>query len=92
MPIQRRLPKRGFTNFTRVEFQVVNILDLDNLKKIEKVTPEVMYDKGLVRKKNQPIKILGSGELKAKLEVSAHGFSKSAKEKIENAGGRISLL
>ena len=51
-----------------------------------------MYDKGLVRKKNQPIKVLGMGELKAKLEVSAHAFSQSAKEKIENAGGRTSVL
>ena len=92
MPIMRRLPKRGFTNIHRVEFQVVNVGDLQKLKGVKKVTFDVLYEKGLVNKKSLPVKILGQGELKRKIEVSANAFSKSAIEKIEAAGGRATTL
>lgn len=97
MPLTRRVPKFGFTSPFRVEHQVVNVEVLERLatggKFAEgKVTPEVLYASGAVSKKAVPVKILGNGELKAKLEVHAHAFSKSAREKIEAAGGKTELI
>jgi len=97
MPLTRRVPKYGFTPRNRVEKQVVNVDRLDKLvaeKKIEGavITPEVLYKAGVISKKNVPVKVLGTGELSAKLEISAHAFSKTAKEKIESAGGRAIIL
>jgi len=94
MPLQRRVPKRGFTNPFRVEYQVVNVSDLQRLvdnKIVEDgvINAVVLYKNGVISKAVAPYKILGMGELKAKLEVEAHGCSKSAKEKIEAAGGTI---
>jgi len=92
MPIQRRLTKRGFTNIFKKEYQIVNVGDLNKLKKVEEITPAVLYDHGLIRKKNMPVKILGNGELEIKVTVQANAFSKSAMEKIESAGGRATIL
>ncbi len=92
MPIQRRLPKRGFTNINRVEYQVVNVGNLQKLEGVAEVTPEVLYEKGLISKKSAPVKVLGNGELTLKLTVNANAFSKSAIQKIEGAGGRITQL
>lgn len=92
MPIMRRLPKRGFTNFNRVEFQIVNVSDLAALKGVKEITFDVLYEKGLVNKKSIPVKILGEGELKRSINVAANAFSKSAIEKIEAAGGRTTTL
>jgi len=92
MPIQRRLPKRGFTNPNRVEFQVVNVSRLEQLQGIEEITPQVLIESGIVSKKNVPIKILGNGDLSKKLSVSANAFTKSAIRKIEGAGGRITKI
>lgn len=92
MPLQRRVPKRGFTNIFRKEYQIVNVADLEARVNEEKVTPENMHQLGLIDKKNVPVKILGSGELKKSLEVSAHAFTKSAIEKIEKAGGKVVLI
>jgi large subunit ribosomal protein L15 len=92
MPLQRRIPKRGFTNIFKKEYQIVNLKELAGLKRIKTVTPEALFEKGLVSNKNKPVKILGDGELKSALEVSAHAFSASAKEKIEKAGGKVSVL
>jgi large subunit ribosomal protein L15 len=96
MPLTRRVPKFGFTPRNRVEMQVVNIATLGVL--IEKklidgvVTPEVLFKTGTIAKKNVPVKILGNGELKAKLDVTAHAFSKSALVKIEDAGGKATVI
>jgi large subunit ribosomal protein L15 len=90
MPLHRRIPKRGFKNFTRVEFQVVNVRDLEGLS--GDVTPQSLKEAGLVTSGRRPVKVLGDGELKAKLSVSAHAFSKSAREKIEGAGGSVTVL
>ncbi len=87
MPLQRRLPKRGFTNIFRKEYAVVNLADLEKIGGSDPITPEVLVSRKLVRKLGDGVKILGTGELKAKLVVRAHKFSKSAKEKIEAAGG-----
>ncbi|MFQ5636946.1 MAG: 50S ribosomal protein L15 [bacterium] len=92
MPLQRRLPKRGFTNIFRKEYQIVNVADLEKLDKLDAITPDALYESGRVSKKGVPVKILGDGEVKKALNVSAHAFSASAKEKIEKAGGKITVL
>lgn len=92
MPLQRRLPKRGFTNIFRKEYQIVNLRDLDKLDKSADITPEVLYEAGRIRKRNSRVKILGQGELKKALNVSAHAFSASAREKIEKAGGKVIIV
>ena len=91
MPLSRRLPKRGFTNNFRKEFQVVNISKLNEIK-VEKIDAKVLYEKGLVRSPFKPIKILGSGDLKQSIDIVATEFSKSAKEKIEKLGGTVKFL
>lgn len=91
MPLQRRLPKFGFTNRNRVVFQVVNISDLQSLADVKLITKEVLYEKRLIRKKRLPVKILGEGELTKKIDVQVDAISKSAKEKIEKLGGVVTL-
>ncbi|MCG8577279.1 MAG: 50S ribosomal protein L15 [Flavobacteriales bacterium] len=89
MPLQRRVPKFGFKNINRVEYKGINLDTLQKLvddKKVKEVTPEVLQENGLASKKDR-IKILGRGELSASLTVKAHGFSATAKEAIEKAGG-----
>src|SRR5580765_7324934 len=90
MPLHRRLPKRGFTNIFRVEYQVVNLDRLETLGE-KNITPELLVKSGMVGK-NDLIKILGDGELKTALHVQAHKFSKSAEEKITKAGGKIEVI
>ena len=92
MPIQRRLPKRGFTNIFRTEYSILNLKDLARLEKIDQVTPEVLVEKGLLHNLRKPVKILGVGELAHPIEISANAFSKSAKEKIEAAGGKAVVI
>lgn len=92
MPLQRRLPKRGFTNIFKKEFQLVNLRDLERIDKVTEIGPEVLRKTGLVKKKSVSIKILGQGELKKALTISAHAFSESAKDKIEKAGGTVKVL
>jgi large subunit ribosomal protein L15 len=83
-----RIPKRGFRPVNKVEYSVVNVGKLNELfEENAEITPEVLLEKGLVRK-NRPVKILGDGEVTKPLVVKAHKFSKSAKEKIEAAGGK----
>jgi len=88
MPLQRRLPKRGFTNIFRIEYQGVNIAGLAELPETE-ITPETLRRRGLAPARNKPVKILGEGEISRAVKVFAHAFSKSAKEKIEKAGGTV---
>ncbi len=91
MPLHRRIPKRGFTNIFRVEYDIVNLSDLDRFEAGASVTPDSLDALRLARK-NRPIKILGDGEIKKALTVSAHKFSASAKARIEAAGGRCEVL
>ena len=91
MPLSRRLPKRGFTNNFKKEFQIVNISKLDGIEE-KKIDARLMYEKGLVRSPLKPIKILGSGDLKQSFDIIATEFSKTAKEKIEKSGGTIKVL
>jgi large subunit ribosomal protein L15 len=93
MPLVRRIPKRGFTNIFRVEFQVVNLRDLDRVfGDGETVSVEALVEKGLVRGGKRPVKVLGDGELTKKLTVQAHKFSASAKAGIEKAGGSCEVV
>ncbi|MDQ7063765.1 MAG: 50S ribosomal protein L15 [candidate division KSB1 bacterium] len=92
MPLQRRVPKRGFTNIFRKEYQIVNLEDLERKVTDTVVTPEILHQLRLIDKKDQPVKILGTGEITRPLEISAHAFSKSAIEKIEKAGGKVIRL
>ena len=86
MALARRLPKRGFTNLFRKEFQIVNLEAIENLG-LDTVDAQILADNGLVRSALKPIKILADGELKLKVTVTASAFSESAKEQIEQAGG-----
>ncbi len=97
MPLQRRVPKFGFTNIFRVPYQVINVNALQRVadeKKISKdiLNAEVLKNLGLVSSSTKPIKILGKGELKAKVNLEVNAFSKSAKEKVEAAGGSIKTV
>ena len=88
MPLQRRLPKRGFTNIFKKHFEIVNVSQLARCAGSDPVTPEVMKEKGLIKKAGA-VKILGCGELKESLNVHAHKFSGSAQAKIEKSGGKV---
>ncbi len=96
MPLQRRVPKRGFTNIFKIDYQPINVDKLQKLfdtKKIkDSVNAEVLFNNGLIKNVSEPFKILGNGDLTAKLTVEAKYFSKSAKEKIEAAGGTLSEI
>lgn len=85
MPLVRRLPKRGFTNIFRTEYSVVNVSELGGLGE-DRVTPELLVERGLAHR-GRPVKVLGDGDLDRALTVVAHKFSKSARAKIEQAGG-----
>ncbi|SVC66432.1 uncharacterized protein METZ01_LOCUS319286, partial [marine metagenome] len=92
MPLARRLPKRGFTNHIfKKEFQIVNLRDLTDLK-LKNIDPEVLLSKGKIKTLNKQVKILGIGEIEIPLNLKAHAFSQSAREKIEKAGGTIEEL
>lgn len=92
MPLQRRIPKRGFSPRSRVEYQVVNVRTLNEEVSGEDVTPEVLHAQGFIGSAKEPLKILGDGELGRAVRVSAHAFSRSAIEKIENAGGTATVI
>jgi large subunit ribosomal protein L15 len=91
MPLHRRVPKRGFTNIFRVEYEIVNLADLDRFEAGATVNPETLTASRLTRK-NRPVKILGDGKIQKALTVSAHKFSASAKAGFEAAGGRCEVL
>jgi large subunit ribosomal protein L15 len=97
MPLQRRVPKFGFTNIFKKEYQVVNLGNLQKLADEKKLTDVVLNagelkKLGLVKSSKKPVKILGDGDLKAKVQIEVNAFSNSAKEKIEAAGGSIKKI
>jgi large subunit ribosomal protein L15 len=92
MPLHRRLPKRGFTNIFKKRFAVINLRDLKDFTAAETVTPQLLTSRGLVKKLGDGLRILGDGDLKAPLKISAHHFSKSALEKIKKAGGTAEVI
>lgn len=92
MPLYRRIPKRGFTNIWRTEYETANVSALDVFDEGTEVTQALLTEKGIIRKSKNGLKILGDGELSKKLTVKADKFSKSAIEKIEAAGGKAETL
>ncbi|MBI4161150.1 MAG: 50S ribosomal protein L15 [Acidobacteria bacterium] len=92
MPLQRRLPKRGFAGPGREPFAIVNLKQLADFPAGAEVTPERLVERGLVRRIRGGVKVLGDGELKVALHVKVHRFSRAAAEKIEKAGGRAEVL
>jgi large subunit ribosomal protein L15 len=97
MPLARRIPKRGFHSPFRTEYQIVNLSSLEKLSADGKlqggvVTPDVLTKLGVVKHAKAPVKVLGNGEMKAKLDVTAHAFSASAAQKIEAAGGKVQRI
>ena len=93
LPLFRRLPKRGFSNaMFKVEYATINVSDLEKFEDGAVVTPELLIETGLINKQLDGIKVLGNGELNKKLTVKANVFSKTAKEKIENNGGKTEVI
>ncbi len=92
MPLQRRVPKFGFNNIFRTEYQTVNLHQLESFESSERITPEFLRRNGLVKKADLPVKILGQGEIGKPLEIEAHAFSAAAEEKIKKAGGKVIQL
>lgn len=88
MPLQRRLPKRGFTNIFKKQWVEVSLAKLEeSFNAGDEITPEILHERGLVKKAKHDLVILGTGDISKALTISAHRFTKSAREKIENAGG-----
>ncbi len=92
MSLIRRVPKHGFTNIFRKEYSIVNLKSLGEMIVSGTITPQILVDVGLVKRKSLPIKILGNGDLTKAIVVQAHKFSKSAEAKILAAGGRVEVI
>lgn len=92
MPLQRRIPKRGFRKPNRKIWAIVNLIDLNRLTSDDEVGPETLLKAGLVKGRFDGIAILGNGELERALHIKAHRFSRSAAAKIENAGGKVEVI
>ncbi|MGH9945644.1 MAG: 50S ribosomal protein L15, partial [Pyrinomonadaceae bacterium] len=88
MPLQRRLPKRGFTNIFKKQWIEIGLAKIDaSFNAGEEITPEILHERGLIKKAKHDLVILGNGEITKSLKISAHRFTKTAREKIEKAGG-----
>src|SRR5438552_2410155 len=93
MPLHRRLPKRGFTNIFKKHWIEVSLEALEkHFSADDEVTPEVLHNRGIIKKAKHDIVVLGNGEISKSLKVSAHRFTKSAREKIEKAGGAVTII
>ena len=92
MPLIRRLPKRGFINAYKTDFRIVNVGELNRFKEGTAVSPKELEEVGLIRRKDLPVKVLGGGELKKPLQVTAHRYSEKAREAIEKLGGKAILI
>ena len=92
MPIQRRLPKRGFNNPFRKTYQVVNLSDITRVGKTDSLDPDKMAELGLISSSKKLVKVLGKGEISFAVTVSAHAFSAKARQAIEAAGGKAEVL
>ena len=92
MPLVRRIPKRGFTNIFKKRYATVNLSDLSKLTDVTEVDVTVLKEKRIIRKTLDGLKILGNGELKTALTIKAKAFSKTAKDKIEKAGGKAIVI
>jgi large subunit ribosomal protein L15 len=92
MPLIRRLPKRGFTNIFKKVYAIINIETLERFEPMQEITPEILVAMGLIRARQDGVKVLGTGDLTKALTVHAHKFSQSAVTKIEAAGGKVQVI
>ena len=92
MPLQRRLPKRGFTHLSKIVYQVVNLSTLEKMAGVKEITPALLAQKRIIADAKGRVKVLGMGELKSALTVKAHAFSQSARKAIEAAGGSVEII
>ena len=93
MPLQRRLPKRGFTNIFKKEWLEVSLAKIEeSFNAGDEVTPEILHERGLIKKAKHDVVVLGNGNVSKALKISAHRFTKSAREKIEGAGGTVTEI
>ena len=93
MPLQRRLPKRGFTNIFKKDWIEISLAKIEeNFKAGETVTPEILHERGLIKKAKHDLVVLGTGEVSKSLNISAHRFTKTAKDKIEKGGGTATVI
>jgi large subunit ribosomal protein L15 len=92
MPLIRRLPKRGFTNIFKKDYAIINVETLERFESGQEVTPALLVSQGLIRSRNDGVKVLGTGSLTKALMVHAHKFSQSAAAKIEAAGGKVQVI
>ncbi len=92
LPLYRRVPKHGFTNYGRVEYQIINLSDLNCFEEGTKVDCSALIFAGLIRNLNNPVKLLGNGELEVKVDIALQGISKSARAAIEEKGGSVEIV
>lgn len=93
MPLQRRLPKRGFTNIFKKEWIEISLAKIEeNFKAGDTITPEILHERGLIKKAKHDLVILGTGDVSKSLDISAHRFTKTAKDKIEKGGGTATVI
>jgi large subunit ribosomal protein L15 len=94
MPLQRRIPKRGFTNAPfKKEYSIVNLEDPNKIiEDVDVITPEILLEKGIIKKIKDGVKILGNGDIKKSINIKTHAISKSARQKIESKGGKVEVL
>ncbi|MBI5188815.1 MAG: 50S ribosomal protein L15 [Nitrospirae bacterium] len=92
MPLQRRLPKRGFKNRFKVEYAIINLKDINRLNGLDIITPDVLVEKGIVKDLKDGLKVLGEGEINRPITVRANAFSASASHKIAAAGGKAEII
>lgn len=92
MPLYRRIPKRGFTNIFGTSYEIINVSDLNRFEAGTEVTPETLYEAGMVKLTKGGVKVLGDGSLEKNVSIKAHKFSRAAVEKIESAGGKAEVI
>ena len=92
MPLQRRLPKRGFKNRFKIEYAVINLKNIKSIEGLDIITPEVLVEKGLIKDLKDGIKVLGDGDIQRPLTIKADAFSASALAKIAAAGGKAEII
>ena len=92
LPLHRRVPKRGFTNIFREEYAIINLKDLSRFAAGASLSPELLWEQGMIKHPHDLVKILGEGEISGALHISAHKFSRSARQKIEAAGGKAEVI
>jgi len=92
MPLQRRIPKRGFTNIFKKEYAIINLDTLDAMKDDAVITPELLIEKGVIKKRKDGLKVLANGSIQRPVTIKANAFSTSAAAKIEAAGGKTEVI